>query len=119
MAECQRSAQTTLGLADGSIKRLLLQMIDARAIVPAVVHRREAEAHELGEKLPRFLPVDDPAEGGVLARNADAGMQHDGHEEPCLALREAAHLGNRLNAFVRGHRNISSASPAPLLPPPR
>jgi hypothetical protein len=33
MAECQRSAQTTLGLADGSMQRLLVQVIDARTIV--------------------------------------------------------------------------------------
>jgi hypothetical protein len=68
MAECQRSTQTALWLADGSIERLLMQVIDASAIVPAVVHRREAESGELGEKLPRLLPMDDPAEGGVLAR---------------------------------------------------
>ncbi len=119
MAECQRSTHTALWLADGSIERLLMQVIDASAIVPAVVHRREAESGELGEKLPRLLPMDDPAEGGVLARDADAGVQHDGHEEPRLALREAAHVGNRLSTFREGHRNISSASPAPLLPPPR
>src|ERR1700674_2752310 len=119
MAECQRSTQTALCLADGSIERLLVQVIDASAIVPAVVHRREAEPDEPGKQLPRLLPVDDPAEGGVLARDADAGVQHDGHEEPRLAFREAAHLGNRLRAFVERHRNISSASPAPLLPPPR
>src|SRR5579864_6823944 len=96
-----------------------MQVIDASAIVPAVVHRREAEADELGKKHPRLLPVDDPGEGGLLARDADASVQHDRHEEPRLAFREAAHLDNRLSAFVESHRNISSASPAPPLPPPR
>ena len=50
-----RFPQSALRLADRRVERALIDVIDARAVVPAVVHRGVAEPHELGEELPRLL----------------------------------------------------------------
>ena len=67
-----------------------------------------------------FCAVDDAAEARVLTRDADAGVEHDGRQEPRLALGEAL-LGDGLNAFIEGHRSSSSMMLGvrpPLRPPP-
>ena len=66
--------------------------------------------------------VNDAAEAGVLARDADAGVHHDRGQEARLALREAP-LGDGLSALIEGQRKSSAcprARPPPRpLPPPR
>ena len=61
--------------------------------------------------------VRNPGESCILPRNADAAMAHHQHEEPRLALGEAA-VDDRLDAFLLRHRQSSSARP-PLRPPRR
>lgn len=63
------------------------------------------------------------SERGVLARQADARVQHDMHEKRRLSFRESE-LRDGLDAFVERHRMNSSARrgsgalrPRPPLPP--
>src|SRR5712691_2273596 len=87
-ARRERPTMPTVGRADGSIERLVVNVIDASAIVAARVRGGVPAADEVVEKLPRLLPVNDAGERGVLAQQAHAGVQHHGHEEPRLALSE-------------------------------
>src|SRR2546430_17389918 len=98
---------SAVGLADGSIKRLVVYVIDAPAIVSTGVGRGVSAAHQLVEELPRLLSVDDAGERGVLAQQTHAGVQHHGHEEPRLALTEIK-LDDGFDAILGGHRNTSS-----------
>ena len=100
-------AEAAVGLTDGRVQCALVDVVDARAVVAAVVHRRVLEPHELGEELPRLLAVDDAAEPRVLARDADAGVEHYRRQKPRLTLGEAL-LGNSLDAFIEGHQSSSS-----------
>jgi hypothetical protein len=79
-------AEAAVGLTNGRVQCPLVHVIDARAVVAAVEHRRVLKAHELGEELPRLLAVDDAAEPRVLTRDAHAGVQHHRRQKPCLAL---------------------------------
>ena len=88
MPECQRSSEAALRVVDGSVQRPGVDVIQAGAIVPAIVRRGISEPHELGEELLRLLPVGDAGEPRVLAWNADARVQHHRHEEPSLTVRK-------------------------------
>jgi hypothetical protein len=83
-------------------------VIDAPAVVSARVRRGVSAADELVEKRPRLLPVNDAGERGVLAQQTHAGVQHHGHEEPCLALGETQ-VDDSSDAVVGRHRNNSDA----------
>lgn len=107
MVQGGRFAKAAVGLADGGVQRALVDVVDARSVVPAVVHRRVLEPHELGEKLPRLLAVNDAAEPRILARDADPSVKHHRRQKPRLTLGEAL-LGNSLNAFIEGHQSSSS-----------
>ena len=116
----ERSPELAVCLADGRVERPLVDVVDARAVVTAVVHRGVLKSDELGEELPRLRTVDDAAEARVLAWDADAGVQHHGRQESRLALGEAL-LGDDMDAFVEGHRSSSSMMLGvrpPLRPPP-
>jgi hypothetical protein len=117
MAQGDRFAQAAVGLADGGVERSLVQVIDAGAVVSAVVHGRVLKPDELGEEPPRLLAVHDAAEPCVLARDADAGVEHDGRQKPRLALRKAL-LRNSLDTFVEGHQSSSSMTLGVRPPPP-
>jgi hypothetical protein len=112
-----RFPQTALRLADGRVERALIDVVDARAVVPAVVHRGVAEPHELGEELPRLGTVHDSAEACVLTWDADAGVKHDGGQKPSLTFGEALLLDGP-DAFIEGHRSSSSMTLG-VRPPPR
>lgn len=94
------ASQGAVGHTDGGVERSLVDVIDARAVVAAVVHRRILKPHELREELPGLMSVDDAAEPGVLAWDADASVQHDRGQEACLTLGEAL-LGNGRDALVK------------------
>ncbi len=83
-----RSAEPTIGFADGFVQLPMAYMIDARAIVRAVVRGRVIPLHELGEEHPRLLAEDDAGERRVLAHETDAGVTHDEDQEPRLTLGE-------------------------------
>ena len=117
MVQRHRFPQTALRLADGRVERALIDVVDARAVVPAVVHRGVAEPHELVEELPRLRAVHDAAEARVLTWDADAGVEHDGGQKPRLTLGEAL-LGDGVDAFIEGHRSNSSMTLG-VRPPPR
>ena len=102
------SAVPAVGLADGAIERLVVDLVDTSAVVSTPVRGRVSEPDELREKLACRLTVDDARERGVLALQTDAGVPHDGHQEARLALREAE-VGDSLDAGVERHQMNSSA----------
>jgi hypothetical protein len=110
-------AQAAVGLADGRVQRPLVDVVDPRSVMPTVVHRRVLEPHELSEELPRLGAVDDAAEARVLARDADASVEHHRRQKPRLTLGEAL-LGDGLDAFIECHLSSSSTTLG-VLPPPR
>ena len=112
-----RTTIAALGLADGAIERLMMDVIERRAVVQTVAGGRVAALDELVEKLGHVVPVRRAGEGRVLARHTDAGVQHDRDQEPRLALREAE-FRDGLDAILSRHFKNSSARP-PLRPPPR
>src|SRR5262245_43144417 len=85
-----------------------MDLIDAPAVVAARVGGRVAQAHELGEKLPRLLAFDDARKRRVLTEQADAGVEHHGHEEASLALGEAE-LSDGLDTLIELHQMKSPA----------
>ena len=85
------------------IERLVMHVIEPRAIVNAVDGDRESAPGELVEQ--RVAPVaavGDAGEGGVLALHAQTRVPHDQHEKPRLALREAV-IDHSLDAFPGCH----------------
>src|SRR2546427_1973581 len=99
---------SAVGLRDGPVERLVVEGVDASAVVTTRVRHDVSMPDELLEKLPRLLPVDDARERSVLAENAHAGVQHYGHEEPCLPLGEPA-VDDGLQAVLGSHWIRSSA----------
>ena len=107
------------GLADDVIQRLVMDVIEPRAVVDAVDGTRVATPDELVEEGVALRPVRDAGEARVLTRDADAGVPHDEHEEARLTLREAE-FDDGLNAFVRsssvpellGQAAVATAAPA-------
>ena len=73
------------------------------SVVSTRVGRRVPQPDELGEKPPGLFAVDDAGEGSVLAEEAHAGMQHDGHQEACLALSKPE-VRNGLDALFELHQ---------------
>jgi hypothetical protein len=71
---------------------------------------RVSALDELGEKLARFLSVDDTGERGVLALQTHAGMQHDGRQEARLPPCESE-VGDGLDAAFELHQNVLRDSP--------
>jgi len=115
-----RSAEAAVGFADRLVDRPMTHVIDASAIVRAVVGRDEPEPHEVGEELPCLLAKHDAREARILAHDADAGVACDEHQEASLAVGESA-FGDRLNGLLEVHPNNSSAMRGsngrpPLLP---
>ena len=85
------------------IERLVVHVIEARAIVDAVDGDGESAPGEfVEERVAPIAAVGDASEGGVLPLHAETGVPHDQHEEPRLALREAV-IGDSLNAFGGCH----------------
>ena len=53
----------TVGLADGAVERLVMDVVHARAVVRAVEYvEANPRLTSLVEELPRLLPVDDAGE---------------------------------------------------------
>jgi hypothetical protein len=77
-------------------------------MVPTGIGDREFPSHQTIEEVPSLLPVDDASEGSGLARQADTGVLHDGHQETRLTLSEAVPR-NASDAVDRTHRSTSSA----------
>jgi len=100
---------STVGLADGPVESLVVQVVDASAVVTTGVRRRKSAVDELREKLARLLPVDDAGERGVLPQKADPGVLHHEHEKARLALCESEFDDGR-DTVLRLHQSISSAT---------
>src|SRR5436189_249836 len=83
--------------------RLVMDLINASAVVPTSVRGRVTKPDELCKKLPSLLTFDDAREGRVLTEQADSGVEHHGHQEASLAFGEAE-LCDGLNAFVEPHQ---------------
>src|SRR5262245_29423484 len=98
----------TIGVADGSIQRLVLDVVDASSIVTTGVRRRQSAADEFREKLARFLAVDDAGERAVLPEQTHPGVLHHEHEKARLTLGESE-SGNSCDTVLRLHQNTSSA----------
>ena len=124
--KCDWTTQATVRLADRAIDRLVLEVVQVRAFTGARAGRREAPLHQHGEEVADNLSPDKPGIGGVLARQADAGMHRHGDQKACLARRESE-LGDGVDAFGVSHDRMSSATrgsngrprPRPLRPPIR
>src|SRR4051812_1675190 len=83
------SAIATLRLANGVIERLVMNVIEARAIVDAVGGDGIPALDELVEKRVALLAAGRNAgERRVLTFDAQPGMAHDEHEKPGLPLGE-------------------------------
>ena len=108
-------AVPVLGFTDGLIERLVAHMVDARAVVRAVVRRRQSELDELREKPPR-LAVDDDADALSLvaellhaagaqvttAQSAEEALRHLDTHPPSVLL---ADLGMpRVDGFSSSRR---------------
>jgi hypothetical protein len=64
----------------------VVNVVEARAIVPTLVRRGVPTADELVEKGARLLAVDDACEGRILSQQADAGVPHHHYQETRLTL---------------------------------
>src|SRR5581483_6230605 len=93
---------------DGPVEGLVVDVLDASAVVPTGVRRRKFAANELREELACLLAVDDAGERGVLPEKTDAGVLHHKHEKARLALGESE-SGDRGDTVLRLHQNTSSA----------
>jgi hypothetical protein len=71
----------------GSVERVTPDAIQLRAVVETVRRNGEFTLGELIEEPTDLMTVRDAGERRVLARDAHAGVQHDGHQKACLALR--------------------------------
>ena len=103
MVQRHPATESALRGANGSVERSLVDVIDPRAVVAAVVHRGAPKPHQLVEELPRLPSVDDAAEARVLAWHADAAVQHHGRQESSLTLGEALPRDS-MNTFVESQR---------------
>src|SRR5262249_56752262 len=99
---------STVGLADGSIEGLVMNVIDAPAVVTTRVRRRKSPADELREELARLLAVDDAGERAVLPEQTHPGVLHHEHEKARLAFSESEFDDGR-DTVLRLHQNTSSA----------
>jgi len=84
--------------------------------VPAGVGGRVSPVHQLGEERASLLALDDASESRILARQADTGVAHDGHEKPGLAERKAE-ARDGLNAIGRAHTKSLAKFGSNELPP--
>jgi hypothetical protein len=84
-----RPAVAIVGLADGAVEPLVMDVVDPPGAAPAGVGGGKSSLREAGEEVARVLPEDNVREGRLLAGHADAGVQHDGGQERRLARREA------------------------------
>src|SRR5262245_44641884 len=107
-----------IGLADGSIQRLVVDVVDVSAVVTTGVRRRKSPADQLREKLARLLAVDDAGEGAVLPEQTRPGVLHHEYEKARLALRESE-SDDSCDIVLRLHQNTSSARCGPNGRPPR
>ena len=107
-----------VGLADGAIETLVVDVIDAPRAAPARVRRGKSPVRQVLEEIARVLAKDDVCEGRVLPRHADTGMQHDRRQEGGLAWREAIR-GDRRGPVGEGHRSTFSAVCGSNGDPPR
>ena len=99
----------------------MVDVIEARAIVDAIVLGRVPASDQLGEEgVAPARTVGNASEARVLPRDAHAGMAQHEYEEARLALREA-NIHHGVNALLLRHRQSSSARPPlrqPRPPPP-
>ena len=105
-----RPTEPALRLADGSVQRSVMNVVDERPIVKARADRREPAAHQALEEPVDPVPVGDVGERRVLPRQADAGVGHHGHQEARLAFGETQSCDG-VDAFLGGHDSTSSARP--------
>jgi hypothetical protein len=66
-----------VGLADGAIEALVVDVIDAPRPAPASMRGGKSAFREALQEVARVLPKDYVSERRVLPRHADTGMQHD------------------------------------------
>src|SRR5262249_12564807 len=100
---------TVVGVADGAIERLVVQMEQSPGMLTTPPRRRVPAYHETVEKLVHLASVANAGKGAVLAADTDAGVQHDRDEKGRLPFREAEH-GDLRDAFGEGHQSSSSAT---------
>lgn len=92
-ASCRARTIPDVMLADQSVETLVVDVIETRSMQRTRAHfAGKATADQAVDKVVRLLPVCDAGETAVLALDEDARMQHDGHEEPRLALGEPERL---------------------------
>src|SRR5712691_2130648 len=110
------SAIAALRLANRVIERLVMDVIEAGAVVDAVGGDGIPTLDDLLEKRVALLAAGRNAgERRVLSFDAQPAVAHHEHEKSSLTLGEAV-VGDGLNAFMGGHSQSSSASPPLLLP---
>ena len=129
------STKAIVGLANGGVEGLVMDMEQARAAVGTGLRGDETTRFQRLEERPHRLAILDARVRAVLAAEADACVGHHRHEEPSLALREAEtpdgchslgvrHRG-RLFASADPRHTSSSARPGskrlprPVRPPAR
>ena len=90
-------------LSNRGIEGLAVHVVDVRSPMRRGVRRGKFLCHQGGEEVVVLLTVDDASVDAVLATDADAGVQHDGHQEARLAVGEAL-LRDGVDALGRSSR---------------
>src|SRR2546422_2253590 len=98
-----------VGIPDGLIERLVVDVVQARVVVSEPSSRRTAIRDKPPKEVLRRVSVCDSREGAVLAAQADAGMEHNGHEESGLTRREPV-VSDRLDALIPRHHSRNSSA---------
>ena len=97
-----RSPIPTVGLSDGLVERVVLHVIELRAVVQAPADGSVFPRRELVEELAHLVSVRRARELGVLPQDAHTRLQHHGHQKPRLALR-VAEFRDRLYPILKVH----------------
>src|SRR6185295_17516795 len=87
-------------------------------VVPTTTCGGVVPRHELLKEVLDLLSVRDPREGRIVTAQTDARMQHDGHQEAGLALREAV-IGDGFDPLIPRHCRSSPATSGSNGRPPR
>ena len=104
-----RPTEPAVGVANSPVQRLVPDVIDPPAMVATGVRDGVPPSNQPLEQVHGPLAVLDAGKGRELARHADTGVLHDGHQKPSLTLGEAVSR-NPSDAIDGTHRRTFEGS---------
>src|SRR5204862_69452 len=119
--ESRGSAMPVVRFADGAIQRLVMQVVQASAVMAAWPRSGIPAREQVLEKLADLPAVANAGEGRIVAKQTNASMEHNRHQKPRLAVGETLQP-NAAHTFLPCHSSSSSAKrgssgePFPLCP---